>query len=173
MTLSGKKVLILIAPENFQDTEYQVPRDYFLQQGAQVFVASSKREAMGKYGLRVTVDISLDQAEQECADYDAVVVVGGSGVRQYFENPAAKNLCRSTLAAGKVLAAICAAPGLLAHAGVLRDRTATSHESEADTLRQFGAQYTGNVVTIDGNIVTANGPDAAQEFGEKIATLLQ
>lgn len=172
MSLSGKRILILIAPENFRDEEYLVPREHLEKEGAQITVASAQRECTGKLGAKVTADLLLDQAEHECADYGATIVVGGGGVRQYFDNPAAKNICRFTLEAGKVLAAICAGPGLLAHAGVLQGRTATSHESEADTLRRFGANYTGQAVTVDGKIVTANGPDAAEQFAEKVAEIL-
>ena len=171
--LSGKRILILIAPENFQDQEYAVPRKILAQAGATVHVASSRKECIGKYGAKVTADILLDHAERECADYDCVIVVGGGGVRQYFENPSAKNICRFTLEAGRVLSAICAGPGLLAHAGVLNGRNATSHTSEVETLQRFGAYCTGKDVEVEGNIITANGPEAATQFGTRILERLR
>lgn len=64
-------------------------------------------------------------------------------------------------------------PGILANAGVLKGKKATVFPSEEDTLANGGALRTRQNVVVDGKIVTAPGPQAAQEFAEALAKLLQ
>lgn len=73
------------------------------------------------------------------------------------------------------LGAICIAPTILAKAHVLEGRRATVwnvDEKQSQLLEKYGAEYTGEAVTIDGNIVTGNGPKAAVEFGKALAALV-
>ncbi|MEK7136703.1 MAG: DJ-1/PfpI family protein, partial [Patescibacteria group bacterium] len=81
-----------------------------------------------------------------------------------------------------MLGAICIAPTILARAGVLRGKKATVWDpstgsgqvalpTPSQVLRECGAQYTGEAVTVDGKIVTANGPAAAEEFGRRLASI--
>ena len=75
----------------------------------------------------------------------------------------------------KLVCAICIAPMILAKAGLLKDINATVWDVDGKQSSYFnshGIKYTGEDVTVDGNIITANGPDAASAFGEKIAELL-
>jgi protease I len=92
----------------------------------------------------------------------------------YFDNHAAIELARKAFKSTKVkvLAAICAAVGTLAYAGVLQGKRATSHESVAELVRPRCGEYTGADVTVDGKLITADGPGAAKHFGEEILRLL-
>jgi protease I len=72
----------------------------------------------------------------------------------------------------KILAAICIAPAILAHGGVLKDKRATVWKSQAQALKANAAIYTAKPVQIDGKIITADGPKSAHIFGRKIAELL-
>lgn len=171
MDLEGKKILMVIAPENFRDEEFMEPRDVFESTGAEVTVASKGTDsASGKLGAVVTVDADLSEANAE--DYDAVVFVGGSGSSVYFNDKTAHNLARSAYESKKVLGAICIAPSILANAGLLEGKKVTSFPSEKANLQKHGATYTGKSVEADGRIVTANGPGAATEFGQKIAEII-
>ena len=78
----------------------------------------------------------------------------------------------------KILAAICIAPAILAKAGVLEGKNATVWSSVLDKgpikiLEENGANYVEKDVVVDGNIITANGPQAASEFGRKIVEILK
>ncbi|MHC4062693.1 MAG: DJ-1/PfpI family protein, partial [Planctomycetota bacterium] len=73
---------------------------------------------------------------------------------------------------GKVLAAICIAPVVLANAGLLNGVRATSFLSERETLQVAGAEFTGAPVERDGLIITASDPSAANLFGRAIADAL-
>ena len=74
---------------------------------------------------------------------------------------------------GRITAAICAGPSILANAGILIGKTVTGTPSQEENIKNRGGEYTGMPVEVDGQIITAKGPDAAEEFGEKIAYLLE
>jgi len=171
MPIAGKKILMIVAPTNFRDEEFQRPKAVFEQNQVLVTVAAKGvSEATGMFGARAAVDKDLSEAT--VADFDAVVFVGGSGASVYFNDPQAQALARDAFSQGKVVGAICIAPSILANAGVLAGKKATCFSSEAGNLQNKGATYTGEPVTVDGKIVTASGPEAAEVFGEKIVELL-
>jgi deglycase len=115
--------------------------------------------------------VGLDDVEP--ADVDAVVVVGGGGARLLFDDAALQELLRTAHDQGKVVAAICLAPVVLARAGLLAGRRATVAGTMSGEIEQHGATYTGPRVTVDGTVVTANAPKASRAFGEVIAELLR
>lgn len=171
MSLKGKNVLMVIAPENFRDEEYFDTKSVLESQGASVTTASSASgEITGMLGGKATPNLALDDAR--AGDYDAVVFVGGTGSAAYFQNQRALDLARSALDSGKIVAAICIAPSILANAGILKGKKATSFSSEQGNLESRGAEYTGEPVTRDGVIITGSGPAAASQFGQEIARAL-
>lgn len=169
--LDGKKILMVIASRGFRDEEYLQPRQLFDQEGASVTVASSSLDkATGMLGAEVQPDILLKDAS--AADYDAVVFVGGNGAREYWNNPLALALAKNANAAGKVLAAICIAPVILANANLVLAKKVAVFESEKMKLRSKGATITGKPVERDGTLITANGPQAASQFARTIVEAL-
>jgi len=168
----GKKILMIIASQNFRDEELLIPKKLFEKEGYQVVIASSSlKPAKGMLGALVTPQILIDQVNVD--DYDAIVFVGGVGAQEYFHNPVAHKIAREAVAKGKVLGAICLAPRILAEAGVLKGKKATVWQSEGKALEEKGAIYTGKPVEIDGKIVTGAGPFAAEEFAKAILNLLK
>jgi len=165
------RVLMVIAPEVFRDEEYDHPKQVLESRGATVTTASTREGAChGKLGM--TAEATLALADARAADFDAVVFVGGGGAEVFFDDPAAHALARETHALGRVVAAICIAPSVLARAGLLRDVRATAFPSQHDDLVAHGALWSDGPVEIDGRIVTANGPDAARDFGGAITDAL-
>lgn len=168
---SAKKVLMVIAPENFRDEEYEKPKAVLEREGIKVETASSKPgERKGTLGKVVTADLTL--SEVNLADFDGIVFVGGVGAVEYFTSPLALDLIKEAEKAGKIIGAICIASSILANAGILKGKEATAFPSEEDNLKQKGANYTGDEVTVSENIITARGPDVATKFGEKLAKAL-
>lgn len=164
-------ILSVLAPEGYQDKEYLDSRKALEDAGHTVFTASTVSTAEGKFGGSVEVDILLDDVD--VTDYDAILFVGGPGVKEYFDDPRALNLAQDFYNEGKLTTAICAAPSILANAGLLEDKRVTCWEGESENLEKQGADYTGKDVEQDGLIITASGPPAATDFGRAIAEALK
>ena len=71
---------------------------------------------------------------------------------------------RSMSAAGKYTAAICAAPKVLAHAGLLQGKRATSYPGALETDNIAGLDYLDRAVVMDGTVITSRGPGTAMDF---------
>jgi protease I len=167
--LPGKKVLMIIAPENFRDEELFTTRSELEKAGIEVKVASTTKETVrGMLGGRITPDLTLDEVRVE--DWDAIVFVGGVGCQVYFEDETALSLARQAAQQGKKVCAICIAPVILANAGILDNRKATVWDGRfKEMLEKKGAKFVDRDVVVDGNFITANGPNAAAKFGKTIA----
>lgn len=171
--LQGKKIVMIIAAERFRDEELNVPLIYFRKKGARVDVASSvKTEVKGVLGSKAVPDMFYTEIKVE--NYDVVVFVGGGGSVQYWHDPAAHNIAREAVAKGKLLGAICYAPVTLANSGVLKNRKVTvfADERSMGEFERCGLKTTGSPVEVDGRIVTASGPQAAEQFALAIESAL-
>ncbi len=168
--LSGKHVLMVIAPEQFRDEELLEPKKIFTEAGARVSIAAcNKGEAKGMLGASVNAELLISELNPE--DYDACVVVGGMGSPEFLWNDARlHSVLKALYESNKVVAAICLSGAVLAKAGLLDDKKATvwpMPESLA-ALKEGGAHYLKEPVVRDGLIVTADGPDAASKFGQTV-----
>ena len=165
---------MVLASQNFRDEEFREPYAVLTGRGVQVTVASSTtEEVVGMLGqARVKPDKLL--TDVNVADYDAVVFVGGRGAREYFDNPTALAVARDAAAGGKVVAAICVAPTILANAGVLKDKIATVYNDDQlrVNLTDKGARLGSEHVIVDGTVITADGPEAAKPFAQAVLKAL-
>ena len=165
-------VLMIIAPERFRDEELFVTQEELEKAGHTTVMASLvKGICGGSRGGHAVATLTL--ADIHVEDYDAVVFVGGGGSKVYFANSEALRIAQEMNDSGKVTAAICLAPVILANGGVLKGKRATVAGTEAKTIENKGATYTGPGVMVDGNIVTGNGPKSSRLFGQKIVELLE
>lgn len=172
-TASSKgKILMVLPPDQYQEEELNVARDYFLYRGYSVLLASKGvKTARGMSGEKIEVELDLD--EIKLPDYVAVVFVGGEGIYsdELHKDPDYQNLARSALKEKKIVAAICLGPWILADAGLLQGKKATA--SETDHIKSKGAIVSDDAVVKDGMIITANGPSASLEFAETIVAALE
>ena len=170
-SIKSKKVVMIIASNNFRDEELLKPKEVLERNGVTVTVASSSlKESTGMLGAKAKPDILFININ--VADYDAVIFVGGSGATEYWDNPTAHKIAKDAYSAKKIVGAICIAPVTLAKAGLLKDKKATTYSSTVNDLKSAGAKYTGADIEKDGNIITASGPAVAQKFGETILKAL-
>lgn len=169
------KVVFILAPRGYQDLEYAIPKKILEEAGIEVITASKFGGAcVGKLGGMVKESISL--ADIKVDQYAAVVFIGGPGAVMYQQDAEAHRLAQEALSGHKWLAAICIAPTILAYSGVLKGRKATvwnGDKCQERVLRYQGAKYSGEKVTVDGKIITANGPEAAEEFGKTLVKLIR
>jgi len=170
MAIKQKCVAILIAPKNFRDEEYFQPKVMLDAVGIKVFTVAKgdPDEVTGIKGGKAHIDAKLDEIDP--LNYDGLVLVGGKGVKSYYANKKIHKLLQKMNDAGKVVAAICIAPIVLAKAGILRDHKATVNSEEGIlALKENGAEYEDKSLVIDHNIITAKDFSVAMSFGESIA----
>lgn len=168
--LAGTRVLMVIAPDQFRDEELFIPHKSLAEAGAQVKIAANKLgEAKGMLGGTAKPDLLVNDAKSQ--DYDAVIVVGGMGSPEHLWNDKALHAILQQVARdNKVVAAICLSGAALANAGVLTGKKATvwPMPESLQALEGGKAQYVEKPVVQDGKVITANGPEAAQEFADLI-----
>ena len=174
------KLLICIAPEKFRDEEFNEPTRLLKAAHISYDVASTHvGVAVGMFGTSVTVDVAMRDVNPN--DYDGIIFVGGQGTPFVRQDPASQTLAQTFNQQQKLVAAICWAPTILALAGVLQNRKATVWDGDdvefqmttSELLAKHQAIFTGEDLTIDGNIITANGPTAAPDFGQAITAYFQ
>lgn len=165
------RVLFVIAHQGFRDEEFSEPAGIVEKNGYAYQVASTDTAiATGMLGAKVNPDLLISQAQS--SDYDALVIVGGVGIRKLWQDTSLIRLTQDFAQADKILGAICLAPVVLGNAGLLKDVKATCYEDASEDLASTGAVYTGEDVECSGKILTGSGPRAARAFGEKLVELL-
>jgi protease I len=165
------KALLIIPPSRFRDEEYFQTKEELEKARIGTVTASKTTDvSVGMLGGKVRPGMTLNDVDVNA--YDAVIFIGGGGSSVYFNDSAALDIARRAEAAGKVVAALCIAPSILANAGILRGRKVTAFPSEETNLRAKGADFTGASLTVDGKTITANGPAASKEFGRAIVKAL-
>lgn len=117
----------------------------------------------GSRGTIVVPDMSLDEALQQ--SYDMVILPGGQpGATHLEKDDRVQSLITKMATNDKVVAAVCAAPKVLAVAGLLEGKRATCFPGtlSADTFP--GIDISTDAVVKDGNIVTSRGPGTTMDF---------
>jgi protease I len=150
-----------------------VPKKILEENGLTVVTASTVPGALrGKKDLvTAQVDITLDKVQM--ADYAGIMIVGGQAT--YWYDTQVLQLVREFYQAGKLVAAICISGVIPAQAGIMRGKEYTmfvSPESLADAKKHEGT-YVARPVVVSDNVITADGPDSAGEFGRAIVKFLQ
>ncbi len=128
-------------------------------------VTASLREVLvtGSHGITIHADELLDDVLDQ--DFDMVVLPGGMpGADRLQRDERILALLRRCNEHGRLIAAICAAPAVLARAGVLDGRTATSFPGFLDPLAAPGIEISDQPVVSDGHVVTSRGPGTAMDF---------
>jgi len=158
---------MIIAQKLFREEELFEPKEILENSGIEVQVASPTLGLAWGVGGK-TFKPQLLIKDIKAADFDAIIFVGGRGAIQFWDDPLVHKLVKDGYDSGKIIAAICVAPVILAKAGILKGKRATVWASDSGQLLVAGAKYTGANVEKDGKIITAAGPFAAREFGEEL-----
>ena len=158
-----KKVYVFLA-DGFEDVEALIPVDVLRRGGVDVTTVSISDFPLvtSAHGVNIEADIMFEQGD--FSDADLIFLPGGMpGASNLFAHKGVCKVVVDQFAAGKKVAAICAAPGVvLGQLGILEGKKATCYPGFEQMLD--GATYTADLVTVDGNVTTAEGPAAAFPF---------
>lgn len=168
---SERSVAFFIPEKNFHDLEFSITKTFLEKNGIKVFIASeNKNLATGQFGLRIKPDMYLFNLHPE--NFKAIVLIGGSGTKNYWKNELLLRIIKNFYNKGKILAAICSAVGILASAELLKYRKVTCFQNDIDFIKSTGAKITNNLVEVDNKIITASGPDAAELFSKTLSEMI-
>ncbi len=165
-------VLVLMAP-GFEEIELTAPVDILRRLGVPVCLAGlASRRVEGAHGLAMQADMLL--VDVDAANFSGIVLPGGPASWTLRDTPAVLKLVREMHAAGKLVAAICAAPIALAKAGVLEGRRATCYPAAEveEAVRAAASELCAEPAVTDGHLITGRGPGAALEFGFALGSYL-
>jgi len=165
------KVYVFLA-DGFEDVEAMIPIDVLRRGGADVKTVSVTDLPLVRsaHGVNIEADLMFEQADFE--DADLLLLPGGMpGASNLFEHDGVCQAVTAQNAIGRRVAAICAAPAVvLGQLGILNGHQATCYPGFEQMLD--GADYTADLVTVSGNIITAEGPAAAFPFAYELLAQL-
>lgn len=173
--LAGKKVLFVVASSGYQANEFGIPKKILEKNNIKVIVASDKPGGAIAHDKSTTtpVDITLDTIN--VLDYDGIFFIGGPGALDCLDNSTSYHLISQAKKHAIPYGAICVSPRILAKAYGLQGLKATGWDGDNalnTILTSFGATYVDHDIVTDELVVTARGPQAAEEFAQGIMRVL-
>lgn len=121
------------------------------------------------HGVKMECDLNI--YDSDFNDADILLLPGGlPGATNLNDNPAVRSTILAQYQSGKLVGAICAAPLVLGGLGILEGKKATCYPGFEDQMT--GAEYTADVYTIDGNVITGCGPAATLPYSYAILEML-
>jgi 4-methyl-5(b-hydroxyethyl)-thiazole monophosphate biosynthesis len=157
------RVLVPLAP-GFEEIEAVTIIDVLRRAGVTVDVAGTEPGPItGSHGITVTPDHPLSGLDADA--YDLIALPGGMpGTLHLRQHPEVRRLVHELAERGRFTTAICAAPTVLAAAGVTAGRAVTSHPSVEGELAAAAGSYRTDPVVVDGSVITSRGAGTAMEF---------
>lgn len=166
-----KKVLIMLA-DGFEEVEALTVVDYLRRMDIICDTCSimDGKSVKGAHDIIVEADKKLDDIT-DYKEYDGIVLPGGMpGATNLRDNDKVIEIVQTLYKENKLIAAICAAPIILAKAGIIEGKDITSYPGFEEELK--AANYIEDLVVRDGNIITARGPAVAVYFALDIIEYL-
>ena len=163
------KAIVFLA-DGFEECEGLIVVDILRRAGVETVMASAMEGLQIDSSRHIKVQADVMAADVDFDTVDLMLLPGGRlGTENLGADPLVVEKCRE-FAAEKHLAAICAAPSLLAALGLLEGKKATCHPDFEDHMK--GAVLTGESVVTDGNIITGQGLGASFDFAFELASIL-
>lgn len=165
-------ILLVVAGKNFSEDEYQVVKTVLERENFKIFIASDAHSlCVGNRGLKVRAEVSFFNMREN--NFNALVIIGGSGIKDYWDNQSLQNLAVSFNNSNKIVSAICSAPVIFAKAGLLDGKEATCYQNDKNELERCGSTYIDKPVVFRKNIITAQDVSSSHEFAQTIAERLK
>jgi 4-methyl-5(b-hydroxyethyl)-thiazole monophosphate biosynthesis len=165
-----KKVYIHFA-DGFEEIEALAPVDILRRAGCEVVMVSimKRKEVISSRGVKIIADALFEDINY--SDANMLVLPGGMpGSKNLDEHEGLKTKILEANKSGKWLAAICSAPMVFGHLGLLKGKKATCYPGDEAEL--IGASCTGKSVEKDGNIITSKGAGVSVQCGLTLVEVL-
>lgn len=165
-------MVYLFLADGFEEIEALTQVDYLRRAGIEIkTVGVTGKNVTGAHGITVTADITEKNVILDDS-LEMIVLPGGiPGVPNLGKSETVLNALEYAFGSGKYIAAICAAPTLVAKYGYLEGKNAVCYPSMENEL--FGANYIKKSVVRDGKIITAEAAGASEQFAFEIIKALR
>ena len=165
------KVLVPLA-QGCEELEAVTIIDLLRRAEVQVITASlDENPITASQGTKLLADTILDQVIDQ--DFDMVVLPGGlPGADNLNADKRIHKILKNAVDNGKYVAAICAAPKVLASAGLLNNKIVTAYPGVLEVLNNNTFKITSSAVQKDGQVLTSRGPGTAMDFALEIISCL-
>lgn len=154
-----------------EEVEALVPVDVLRRASAEVVLVSTTGdfEVVSAHGVKIVADCLIEDIDT--SDADLLMIPGGMpGSELLCNHDAVRAAIWHQYDAGKLVSAICAGPMIFGSLGISDGRRMTCYPGFEHLLR--GATYTGDLVTVDGNVVTGKGPGASFAYAFTLCEIL-
>jgi 4-methyl-5(b-hydroxyethyl)-thiazole monophosphate biosynthesis len=168
--MAERKRAIVFLADGSEEVEAITQIDFLRRAEIEVVVAGvGALEVTGGHAIRITADALVEDVPE---DVDAVVIPGGMpGASNIASSERATQLIKSVFAAGRLVAAICAAPAVVLEPnGVLSGRRFTCFPGYEEQVSS--GKFSTDRVVLDGNLLTSRGAGTAAEFAVEIIRYL-
>lgn len=156
----------IICAQGLEECEGLIVYDLLYRSNIEVVLVGLEDEITSSHNLTFKTDININNFNYK--DYDCIVLPGGMpGTKNLEANSKVQEIIDYYVKENKLIAAICAAPSILNHKGLLKDNKFTCFPGFECELNS-----TGNKVEHEGNIITAKGLGADFEFAYEIIKTL-
>lgn len=165
-------MVYILLGEGFEESEAVVPADLLRRAGVEVaLVGLDGLQVTSARGITITADVTMEEVNADAMEM--LMLPGGlGGVESIQMNLFALALIQKAWDQGAYLAAICAAPTILAHIGITDRRKAVCFPGMEDQMGSAVVQK-GQKTVVDGHLVTGQGPGACFDFGLKLIEVLR
>ncbi len=155
----------------FEEIEALAPVDILRRGGQDVQTVSvtGQRKVESSHGVTIVADVLFEDVD--LSDADMLLLPGGMpGSVNLNQHEGVRKALLAHHAKGRLIGAICAAPMVLGGLGLLQGKRATCSPGFETYLE--GAEYTHELCTIDGTIITGEGPAASLPYAYQLLTML-
>ncbi len=164
-------MIYMYLAEGFEETEALATLDFIRRAEIDILtVGVTGKRVTGSHGIEVKADIEL--AESDVSIVDGVILPGGMpGTLNLEKSETVTETVLHCFDENKLVCAICAAPSVLGHLGILKGKCATCFPGFEEQL--FDAQVVDEACVVDGNIITARGAGSVFDFSRVIITAIR
>ena len=164
-------MVAILLGKGFEEAEAIVPADLLRRAGVEVrLVGVGGRQVTSSHGITITADLTLEELDRD--QVELLMLPGGmGGVETLSGDVRAQALIQHCYNEGRWLAAICAAPTILANLGMLDRRNAVCYPGMEELMGSAVVQKGAGVV-VDGHMITAEAAGSAFPFGLKLVEIL-
>lgn len=181
--IMSKKRVLFLATDGVEQVELLAPHDILIRNGYDVDIAygTEHDHITTSYNIKIKADLKTKDVVRNLDQYMAVFLPGGPGFEKLDKVIELDSILNYFHKNGKIIAAICAAPSLLAKRGYLQGKKSMSHPSVREVMKSNGAIIevedckTGNTcsVVVDGKIITGLDMLSSLYFAQEFVKLLK